>query len=249
MHYKPMPQFNEADIRRFWENVDQKMPDDCWVWKLAVRTGGYGSFKCSGRGLIASRVAYYLFYHADPSDKMVCHTCDFPNCCNPYHLFLGTALDNSQDAQNKGRLKHGEGDRHGSKTHPEKWYRGEQSAASKLTEEQVLEIRRAYKVEFVTQQQLADRYGTKRETIGRIIRGDNWLHVALQDEQVSLTSPMRRGKPGSLNLFAKLNDEKVREIRRLHTEGLTGVQIAARFDVTNYCISDILRGKSWKHVV
>ena len=38
------------------------------------------------------------------SDIFVCHTCDNPKCCNPHHLFLGTALDNHLDALAKGRI-------------------------------------------------------------------------------------------------------------------------------------------------
>jgi len=40
-----------------------------------------------------------------PVDAMMaCHTCDNPICCNPGHLWWGTAAENMQDASAKGRM-------------------------------------------------------------------------------------------------------------------------------------------------
>jgi DNA-binding XRE family transcriptional regulator len=47
---------------------------------------------------------------------------------------------------------------------------------------------------------------------------------------------------------AKLDDDKVREIRRLYSEGRTQVALAEQFDVWQTTISQIVRGKTWTHV-
>lgn len=51
------------------------------------------------------RVVYALTIGVDHSelDGMVCHTCDNPPCCNPAHLYLGTAQTNVQDMIDRGR--------------------------------------------------------------------------------------------------------------------------------------------------
>ena len=52
------------------------------------------------------RVVYFMFYGELPDGYMVCHHCDNGLCCNPTHLFHGTALDNNQDMVRKGRQIH-----------------------------------------------------------------------------------------------------------------------------------------------
>lgn len=75
----------------------------CWEWTAFRNKKGYGMLDINGRMTIASRVSYMIFIGDIEHNFMVCHKCDNPCCCNPFHLFKGTALDNCIDAQNKGR--------------------------------------------------------------------------------------------------------------------------------------------------
>lgn len=58
------------------------------------------------------------------------------------------------------------------------WQPGEKAPAARLTERDVIQICKRYVAGGVTQQQLADEYGVVTDTVGAIVRGDNWRHVA-----------------------------------------------------------------------
>jgi HNH endonuclease len=95
---------------RFWEKVDKRGPDECWMWIGSRRRNGYGQIAAEYDGvklrvLIASRASWELAHGRPVPDGMqVCHHCDNPPCVNPAHLFLGSARDNAQDALKKGRV-------------------------------------------------------------------------------------------------------------------------------------------------
>lgn len=90
---------------RFWEKVDRRGPDDCWLWTASL-SAGYGQIglggKDGGNGH-AHRVAWELSRGPIPVGLNVLHRCDVPACCNPRHLFLGTLRDNTVDMYAKGR--------------------------------------------------------------------------------------------------------------------------------------------------
>lgn len=92
---------------------------------------------------------------------VVMHLCDNPPCYRLDHLRLGTDAENMNDARSKGRLA-----------------RGEASPHARLTESQVVEIRSLYAAGGLTHRQLGDRFNVSHNVIGKIIRFEDWAHVA-----------------------------------------------------------------------
>lgn len=152
-------------MQRFWPKVDTSGgPTECWEWQAYRARSGYGSIGLSEHGTItAHRVSYELHHGPIPPGMFVCHRCDNPPCVNPGHLFLGTPKDNSHDARDKGRL-----------VMPD--VRGEKAPSARLTEEDVIAIRRERR-NGVTLSTLAERYGVTIQAISYAARGITWGHI------------------------------------------------------------------------
>lgn len=96
----------DADVEaRFWSKVDMSGGTDvCWRWMGAMLKTGYGGVKIGGVSQRAHRVAFELAGNEIPVGMMVLHSCDNPLCCNPAHLRVGSAADNTADARERGRI-------------------------------------------------------------------------------------------------------------------------------------------------
>lgn len=145
---------------RFWSKVDRAGPDECWLWKGARHPKGYGEFRSPpGITKIAHRVAFILSHGGIPSGLLICHSCDNPPCCNPKHLFAGTAKENSLDMVSKCRSP-----------------RGERQGHTSMTEREVRAIRRLNDLS-VRQKDLAEAFGVPQQTMSAIINRKNWKYL------------------------------------------------------------------------
>lgn len=146
---------------RFWSKVNKT--DFCWIWTSASKdSGGYGYISVGRRMVRAHRLSYLWTFGKLPKDKFVCHTCDNRLCVNPKHLFLGTPKDNVHDMIRKKRDKKAV---------------GEKASRSKLTAEQVKEIRVLFPKLNISYSAMGRLYGVKHSSIKRIILGLAWSHI------------------------------------------------------------------------
>lgn len=155
----------ENALDRFMQRIDRSGGDEsCWEWTAGKSSRGYGTITVGGVNLGAHRFAFENFVGPIPDGMYVCHKCDNPACCNPSHLFLGTALDNNRDRNSKGRANRAVGER---------------ARHALLTSEEVLEIRRTYRQgsSDFNQPALALRFGVSQSTISDIVLGKKWKHL------------------------------------------------------------------------
>lgn len=92
-----MARYNPITVARFWSKVDVKRSGvDCWNWTGAKR-GGYGHIKIDGSSYGSNRVAFEIVNEEVLGDRMALHKCDNKLCCNPKHIYAGTASENMSD--------------------------------------------------------------------------------------------------------------------------------------------------------
>ena len=123
--------------------------------------GGYPqiSIPISNAKVRFGRFLYSLF-HGDPvnlqpgSNKgavVIRHRCDRPSCVNPRHLEKGSQSDNMNDSYRRGRKPVG--------------CAGEKHHNSKITKQDVIEIRDLYAKGGISLGEIGKRYGMRRESI------------------------------------------------------------------------------------
>lgn len=93
---KPVDVFKKIDMH----NGDTSV---CWEW-LGSLNQGRPYFTVKGVRVLVYRLTYELVHgHEWKEGEVARHTCDNPQCCNPYHIEVGTHQDNMDDMTERSR--------------------------------------------------------------------------------------------------------------------------------------------------
>lgn len=145
------------EARARFESYLQPQPDGCIVWTGGKSKFGYGQFNIFPKIYRSHRVAWILAGRTIPNGYLIRHKCRTRACCNVEHLETGTHIDNVNDKFRDDTIP-----------------RGEKLKQSKLTSEEVLEIRaRANE----PGKDLAEEFGVNKSCISKILNGKSWTHI------------------------------------------------------------------------
>lgn len=149
------------DILALLNAASVAMTDECILMDPHSNTRPL--VRWNGRSMAASRVVWVIA-NGDPGELKVLHRCNGGSgahgCINIRHLYLGTGADNARDMVAAGRAS-----------------RGENHRSAKLTEADVVTIRRLYDAREETVTALAARYGINNGTLSRVVHRRTWRHV------------------------------------------------------------------------
>lgn len=150
---------SERNLKNFWNKVTKLSNQDCWEWTACLQSNGYGQIRFDNKVHYSHRLSYFIHFGHIPEDKHVLHRCDNRKCVNPLHLFLGDQASNMADCAAKRRNAH-----------------GTRSPLSKITEQQLAEIRRLSE-SGCTCKYISNKYNLHYNTIYKILKGVTYKHV------------------------------------------------------------------------
>lgn len=111
----------------------------CWEWIGCKNKEGFGLFWLEGRNALAHRISWFLQYREMPVNDVV-HSCGNPGCVNPKHLILVDAKAKYIFFRQKGR-------------------QGITPSQSRLTKEDIADIKNLYENSELTLKEIGALYG------------------------------------------------------------------------------------------
>lgn len=169
--WKPIPGYdglyevsNHGRIRSY-KRGGTKVSDRPRLLNPSRHPHGYPTLTLSHNNIpdkrLIHRLVAKLFIGDSPTDKpFVCHKDDNPENNHIDNLYWGSQKDNKRDQERNGNTA-----------------KGERCGRSKLSKEDVLDIRNANNLGCFTQQELADAFMTTQTNIYKIANRKSWKHL------------------------------------------------------------------------
>ena len=155
-----------------WERVSNAGGEGCWEWQGARSPFGYGQIRIGGRAFYVHRLSLaQSLGRPIRSGYEALHSCDNPPCVRVSldHVHEGTQKDNAHEMVARGRARN-------------RAFAGSANGFAKLTEADVLEMRRLSREEGWRQTTIALRFGVTQANVSLILIGRAWKHLPYGDE-------------------------------------------------------------------
>jgi hypothetical protein len=149
--------FSIARRRLFRGNVQIDQEYGCWIW-VGRLIKGYGTFSVGGKQVYAHRYFYEFVHGPVPPGLELDHTCTNKACVRPHHLEAVTHAENMRRAADRGV------------------WNGERNGNAKLTDWEVLLIKRALELDAPIGE-LAMIFNVSIRLVYYIIKKENWKHI------------------------------------------------------------------------
>lgn len=131
---------------------------------------------------------------------------------------------------------------------PREHPKGEQHHSAKLTEEDVRSIR-DLTAKGISMKELCNMFHIKVPQVHAVACGTAWKHVKdINGQEYTFPSKIWPRK-GSDNASAKLNEDKVRDVRKRAVAGESCTVLASEYGVDTTVIRSVVKKQTWKHVV
>ena len=156
-----MGMISDAVVARFWSKVSLPDENGCMIWLAGISKYGYGVFSVNNKQFRAHRFSLLLSTGEMPDDMEGAHApevCHNRACVSPLHLRWATRVENELDKRIDGT--HSSGERHG---------------GSKLSFQQVADIRRLYASGTETYRSIAAKYDVSFKQVYNIVKEKNWV--------------------------------------------------------------------------
>jgi len=145
----------------FLESIKSTSETKCISWPFGMHSTGYGQVNLDGVGRNASNAICRLANGDPPNGKPhAAHYCGNRACVNPNHIRWTTVKENSADSRSHGTLA-----------------KGERNGHAKLTEREVVEIKKLIDAGTCSTREIGEIYSISRQAIRDIASERSWKHV------------------------------------------------------------------------
>jgi hypothetical protein len=162
-----------GEVIQWFEEHKNDETDECIIWPFSVDGHGYGHMGTHKRVRKVAIIVCELRYGPKPSPEYeAAHgSCHNRACINYRHLSWKTHRDNSLD-------------RHRDRTISS--YFGINNPNSRLTEQQIVEIRELYHVRGWSRRNIVRKFNIQHYHAQAIINGKIWKHVPMPVQRVTI---------------------------------------------------------------